>query len=296
MKQTILKNKIYLGYILYGMILTAGLLYYCFPSDAVREYVQASVSRINPQLHVSVGKVRPSFLFGLKFLKTELSQKADPETGLFKVDSLLMRPEIWSFLLGKSRYYFRCRAYGGDVKGHVHFLGGGLKSPIAASVELRDISIDHYAPLSTLIGRHVKGALGGTITYSGQDDLLKKGVGEANLRILDGSMQLLQPFLHLESIDFDELRAKLVLKNQKIDLSHVKLEGKDIKGTLSGTISLRKQFMKSGLNLKGTIELLPEMFLKGDEGTLDREMFPEQPLETPFSISGTIAEPKFKFI
>ncbi len=281
---------------LYGIILTVGLLYYCFPSDAFRDYIQASASRINPRLLLSVGNVRPSFLFGVKFLRAELSQKVDPDMGFFMADSLLIRPEIWSFLRGKSRYYFNCRAYGGDLKGHVRFLGDGLKPPIAASVKLRDICIDHYAPLSTLIGRHVKGALGGTITYGGQDDLLKKGVGEANLRILDGSMQLLQPFLNLESIDFDELRAKLVLKNRKIDLSHVRLEGRDIKGTLSGTISLKKQFMKSGLDLKGTIEILPTVFLEGDESSLDTGMFSEQPLETPFSISGTIAEPKFKFI
>ena len=292
MKQTISKKKKYFVYILYGIILTVGLLYYCFPSDAFRNHIQASASRKNPQLLLSVGNARLSFPFGLKLLQTELSKKINPDMRLFMADSLLIRPEIWSFLRGN----FNCRAYDGDLMGHIHFLEDGLPPSFSVSIKLKDICIDHYAPLAALIGRNAKGILCGTVTYSGQDNLLKKGAGEANLRISEGSVNLLQPFLQLESIDFDELRAKLVFKNQKIDVSHVKLEGREIQGTLSGTIRLRKEFLKSGLDLKGTIELLPAAFLNGENGALDTEMFSEQALESPFTISGTIAKPRFKFI
>ena len=98
LKQTAWKNKKWLGYILFTILLTTGLLYYCFPSDAFRNYLQATAERINSQYLLSVEKVSPTFPPGFSLRKTQLSLKINPDAGLFVADSLVIRPEIWSFL------------------------------------------------------------------------------------------------------------------------------------------------------------------------------------------------------
>ena len=298
MKQNMSKYKKHCGYVLYGIFLTAALLYCRFPSDAFRDYLQATAGRAGPRYLLSIGEVRPSLPFGLKFLQTELAPKENPDMSLFTADSLVIRPQIWSFLQGNPGYCFDCLAYDGALKGCARFEKRGVKAPFTTSIELKDISIDNYAFLPALIGRGVKGTLGGTVTYRGQSNLFAEGTGEANIKISDGKVEFLLPVLSLESIDFKELLLRLVLEKQKIDLSHVELKGRDINGTLSGSISLKKEFLESDLDIKGMVEPLAA-FVGGLKGALNIIPFSEHVLKKGrlyFSIQGTLTEPEFKFL
>jgi len=301
MIRSIFKHKKCLGYILYGILLMIVLLYYRFPSDALGDYLQSTADEINPRYHVLVGKVRPSFPFGMKFLKTRVSLRENRDTNLFMAESLLIKPGLWSFLKGESKYWFDCLAYGGDIKGSVNFSdnsGEASERLFTTSMELRDIRINDYEYLFTLIGRNVKGVLGGIITYSGQGSLLINGTGEANLRISDGSVELLQPIFSLESVSFDDVWIKMIFEKTKIKLTRVELKGREIKGTLSGTIGLKQNFSKSRLALKGSIEPL-EAFFKGENGAprimkLFKRRLREGKLS--FVVRGTPADPKIRFI
>jgi len=277
------------------------LLYYRFPSDALGDYLQSTADEINPRYHVLIGKVRPSFPFGVKFLKTRVAFRENPDTNLFMAESLLIRPGVWSFLKGESKYWFDCLAYGGDIKGSVNFsdIGGEApERPFTTSIELRDIRINDYEYLFTLIGRNVKGILGGIITYSGQGNLLINGTGEANLRISDGSVELLQPIFSLESVSFNDLRIKMILDKTKIKLTRVELIGREIKGTLSGTIGLKQNFSRSRLALRGSIEPL-EGFFKSENGAPRIMKLFKRRLrggKLSFVVRGTPADPKIRFI
>ncbi|MEE9612326.1 MAG: type II secretion system protein GspN, partial [Desulfatiglandales bacterium] len=235
---------------------------------------------------------------GLKFRKTEFFDKANPDRFFFKADSLVIRPNLWSFLQGKPKVCFDGVTYGGALNGCFRLTQNSLKAPIAGSVELKDISVGEYDNIPGMIGRHIKGRLGGTITYSGQYNSLMGGTGEADLRLSEGLIELLQPILMLESIDFNELLIKLILKNQKINLTHVELKGPNMRGTLSGVVSLKKEFLKSSLNLRGTIEPFADFF-KSLLGTRDTVKFFKQRLKRgrlSFIIHGTLTEPRIKFI
>jgi hypothetical protein len=70
-----------------------------------------------------------------------------------------------------------------------------------------------------------------------------------------------------------------------------------LKGTLSGTISLKKNFAKSTLNLKGRIEPFASLF-KNVEGLSNAVRLFKKRLRRGtlgFIIHGTIGEPKIKF-
>ena len=298
---SISKYKKYLGYTFYGILLMIGLLYYRFPSDALGDYLQSRADVISTRSHVLVGKVRPSFPFGVKFLKSKVSLKENPYTSLFMSDSLLIKPELWSYFKGKSKYLFQCLTYGGDIRGSIEFENNGTETyetPFTTSIELKNIDINDYEYLSTLFGRKVKGLLGGVITYNGQYNLLINGAGEANLRISDGSVELLQPVFSLESVGFDDLWIKMVLEKKKIRLTRVDMDGKEIKGTLSGTIGLKSKFSESRLALRGNIEPLAGFFKndKGSPGILKLFKRRLKRGKLSFIIRGTPADPKIRFI
>lgn len=301
MIRPILKHKKYLGYALYGILLIIGLLYYRFPSEAIVCYLQSTADEISPQYHVMVEKARLSFPFGMKLMEARVTLKGHPGINIFISDSLLIRPDLWSFFKGESKYQFNCHAYGGDITGSIHLAANDVDDPDApftSSIELKDVRISDYNYLSTLIGRNVKGILGGVITYRGKRNLLINGTGEANLRISDGLVELLQPVFGLESIGFDNLWIKMILEKKKISLARVELEGREIKGTLSGTIRLKNKFSNSRLALRGSIEP-QEDFFNSDKGASSILKLFERRLKKGklnFVIRGTPSDPKIRFI
>jgi type II secretion system protein N len=297
MRQFISKNKKWFGYIFYCIIITGGLLYYRFPSDALRDHLQIRANNLDNSVTLSIDWIKPWLPFGLKLGQTEISLKDKSSIKLFRADSLFVKPDVWSFFKGKSKYCFDCLAYGGDVRGCVYLKKNSMEAPFDTEIELKNIQIGNYEHLKDLIGWQVDGILYGTIFYRGQHKNLMDGTGEANLKLLDGKVELLVPILGLESIEFHEIKSDMVLKKQVINLKRFELTGPLLKSTLSGTIRLKKEFMKSTLNLKGTIEPFASFF-KSMGGVSNIVRFFKQRLKKgtlSFIIHGNIGDPKIRF-
>ena len=298
MKQFFLKNRKWVGYISYCIFLTAGFLYFLFPSDAVREYLQIKARNLNPPLMVSIDRIKPWPLCSLKFGHTEISFLDKPNIKLFRADNLLLRPGAGSFIKGDHKWCFQCVAYGGRIKGCTNFDNSDMAGPLKAEIEFDTIRIGTYEHLKDLIGRYVDGTLTGTISYSGQRERLLKGAGEANLKFVNGRIELLSPVLTLESIEYNEIAINMALKRGTVNLTRLQLEGPLLKGTLSGSIRLKEELVKSRLDLKGRIEPFAAFFKKA-EGTQSTLMYFRKMLRKgalPFRIRGTLAQPKISFM
>ena len=292
-----LNYKKWIVYLLFTLIVAVALLYYRFPSDALRDYLQATADRATPPLVLSVDRIEPRFPIGLKFADTEVALKNMPDKVILRADSLLLKPQLWSLLRGKSEYCFNCMAYKGDLIGCVYFKKDHGRRSIDTEIELRNIRIGDHAYLSHLISRHLEGTLGGTVSYRGGYNVLTDGSGEANLRLSQGKMEFLQPLLTFESIEFNEMEIEIALKKQKIEVTRLELKGQQLHGTLSGTITLKEEIAKSSLRLSGTIEPFAAFF-KSTPGTIDTVKLFKQRLKRgtlSFVIHGTLGEPRIEF-
>ncbi len=286
------------GYVLYGIFLTTGLLYYRFPSDTIKAYVESAVVRANPRILLSLKGLRPGFPPGIDLVDARISLKETPQKPLLRAKDMAIMPVAWSFLSGTPEYYVDAHAYQGDIKGRVCFDRHDMKAPFAASLLLKGIHVGRHPYLPPLVGRNVSGVLDGKIDYSGQRDRLMDGAGQGTLVISDGRVQLLQPVLGLDSLDFDRLSMKMALKDRKVVLTRLELEGPAIKGELSGTIALRSDLSRSRLDLRGTMEPLGGLFgnIKADESALRFLRQGLKGLSRSFVIQGTLRNPEFKFI
>ena len=298
MVQVIWKHKKWVGYSLYGILLTMAILVYRFPSDALRDYLEAAFVRIHPRMVLSFGKVSLSFPLGIKFLESRLTLKEEKETILFRADSTSVNPHLWSFLKGESNYQFNCQAYGGTLKGHVHFSKNRLGTPFNTSLTLKNIRVDKDTFFPNIIDGHLEGILEGNITYSARENQLGEGTGEANLILSDGSTDLLQSILSLESVDFKKLLINMALKKKILDLSNTELRGASMNGTVSGFISLKEEFLKSRLNLRATVEpfadLVRNLEKEGDSLQEFKQRLKRGKLS--FLIRGTMGNPSIQLI
>ena len=298
MKKTIRKKRKWVGYLLYCVFLTVGLLYYRFPSESIAAYLESALAKANPRILLSLEGLRPGFPLSIDLIGAKMSFKKAPQKPVLSVKKLSLRPEAWAFLHGTQVYHFNVHAYEGNLKGNVRFEDPERMDFFRASIQLKDLRIGRHPYLSPLIGRDVSGVLGGNIVYTGQYDNLIEGVGKAVLDISGGSVKLLQPILGFESLQFDRLSVKMNLKNKKMTLSDVSLKGPAVKGRLSGTIILNNNFQASRLDLKGTIEPLGGLFgnLKGESNSLKSLRQKLKNLQRSFIIRGTFRNPQIKFL
>ena len=292
------KPKKWLGYCVFAVLLTAALLYIRFPSDAVVDFLKIRAGRANPPLSLSIGRLEPSILLGLKLEQVKLALKDAADRVVFQADRLLIRPGLLSYFGGSSSYSFDASAYKGEMKGHIEFKGGEAVSNMDAQIALSNIRIGDYSYLSSLMGRPVEGTMGGTVSFTGPSkNPGTAGSGEAKLTVVDGRLELLQPFLTFESIDFKEMDMDLVLQQGRINVSRLDIKGEQMQGTLSGMILLKDDLANSTLNLKGTIEPFAAFF-ESTGGTRDTVAFFRQRLKQgtlSFVIQGTLEAPDFKF-
>ena len=288
----------WLAYTLYAVVLTLALLYLLFPSQQVKDFLQAKAENSSFPLHVSIGEVSPSLAFGLHLRGTEFSPQTAPDKTLLRADRLFVRPAVWTFLQGSFKVCFDGLVNDGSLEGCVRFDEDDPEAPFSTSATLRDIRLGKFEELSNLMGRHIEGSLEGSLSYDGEIESLTEGAGEADLRVFNGRIELRQPVLSFDVIEFSEVSIRLTLKNRKMKLTHVELKGPNIYGTLSGTISTRREFLDSSLDLKGTVDP-SEGFFEGSEGASVTIPLLVESLgggSFPFAIRGTLKKPRFDLI
>jgi type II secretion system protein N len=293
------KHKRWWAYILYCLLLAGVFLYVLFPSDAFRDYLVASVEKGNPEWSLSIETVAPSLLtLGMKVLGLRVCLREKAEGTLFEAESLSLRPGLWSLLQGEPKLSFKGLAYGGRFKGRARFSNGGLEGPIDLNLELKDMQIEKHEDLLRMVGRPITGDIDGTLTYTGRAGSPTEGTGEADLKLSRGDVALLQPLFGLQSIDFEELWVRLLLKNRQLEVNRAELKGPNLRGTISGRVILRQEIMQSGLDLKGTVEPLGEFYksLASDPLTMKYVNQKLKGGKLSFAIQGPVDQPRLRIL
>lgn len=294
------KSKKWAGYVLYCVILMGVLLYYRFPSEVFKDYLQTTVANVDPRLLLSLDSIRPAIPIGLKLSQPELSIKGKPERPLFSAKSLFVGPELWSILKGKLTFRFSCEAYQGHVQGYVTLEKKSLKGPYDTFAEIKNVRIGDSLYLQDLLGRQVEGTLEGRVAFKGEYRLPMDGIASLNLRLSDGRLEFLNlhPLLNLGAVDFREIQIEGALEKRNLNLTRLQFKGGPFNGTLTGSIRLNQIFLKSRLKLRGKIQL-SAAFLKSIGKDPDTMKFIQQRMKKgtlTIDISGTFSDPKVRFI
>ena len=71
MKRPVSRKGRWFGYAFFSVVAALCFLYYLFPADAVRDYLQMRAENSNPSLVLSIDRIRPWLPLGLRSGKTE---------------------------------------------------------------------------------------------------------------------------------------------------------------------------------------------------------------------------------
>lgn len=290
--------KAWVLYVGYAIIVTVALIYFLFPGDIIRKYVEQSVAGSGGGVVLTIDRIKPVFPIGLKFLGGQIFLKGKTDTSIFAVKRLSISPHIGTFLSGKAAFNFRALAYKGEITGSIRFRGYKVSGPCTFNAHLEDVMLEEIPSLATIAGRSLSGKLSGDITYDYGSGSFIQGRGESSLTISNGSAEFSLPFLHPGRIKFLSMETVAKLANGRLVLERCKLGGDGLRCDLSGTITLYKNIDDSIINIRGDMEPLSTSFENGNlTGAILALVGKQiQKKKIPFTVSGTIREPKVTFM
>ncbi len=291
------KNKKWLGYTLYVVLVTLALLYYLFPAQAVEEFVSNSLSRINPELGFKADKIEPWIPAGLRINtgRIYLSDPASP--AVFKAGSMHIRPQILKLMRGEYSIDLSGTAYKGDINGLLHSKDKNGET-FTGDVSFKDLDLGDYEFLTEKIPHRVTGRISGAIQYNKNSAGAAGENGKADLRLSGGQLQFQAPIFGISSVDLQNIDLEMQLSNLEITISKADLAGSEVKGSMTGSIQLQSDINLSQLNLKGTLEPLAEFYKKHPDirnllKSMKKRMKRGQYF---FAITGTVGEPRFRLL
>ena len=295
------KNKKWLGYALYVVLITIMLLYYLFPAQTVEEFMASSVSRINPEFGFKAEKLGPWIPPGIRITAGQfyLSSTEDEnaiKVPAFRADSLYIGPQILKLARGEYSFDLDGKAYNGDIKGTLHLTG--KNRDIAGEMTFRDLVLADYNFLTEKFKHRVTGNLSGEIAYGNDSAGSARGSGRADLQLRDGQLQFKVPVFNISSLDLQSLKLEAKLGLREITIIKAELEGPEVNGSMTGSIQLHKDVRLSQLNLKGTLEPLAEFYRNYPEV---RELLKAMRKRVKrgqyfFTVTGTLGEPEFRLL
>ena len=280
------KIILWLGFIVYGLVLFALLTFYRLPAEKI--LTKAVESATGGKVFVSSKKVSASLWNGYRF--EDLTWTVQSGSGVVsdRMESLTLSPGY----LGLLRGYLPVEIEGAVAKGTFQVSAGvsvirGLGKGYARFKAL-GINLGDLATVNQTAQREIKGKLTAIADFYGPLDELRKLNGQGSILIEDGSVDTRVDAFGLRTIPFETLSLPLTVRNGVAGIKDGRLVGPVFTGSLEGQIRLLQNLQASPIQI--TASMRPGPSLKGGGGG-------NLPLpgNTPVIIrlEGTIGKPLF---
>jgi type II secretion system protein N len=272
-------NRAIIGYMLAGIVMLLIFLTLRFPGDALTDYLKASLSARYPQFVFSLGGIRPSFPPGLALSAITVGVRDRPDA-IVRADALAVRPGGLSLLSGRFTILTAAEAYGGAMQGRVDFSRRlSLQGPLSAAMDIQDLRIEKCAWLKEVFARQITGTLKGTFSFSGTTETMQNGTGNIDFVLTNGTFPLMENFFGFDKIEFTRVEGKVSFRGGALKITQLTLNGDQLRASLKGNIILADDVRDSQIELSGTME-----------------MPTQNNRRVTLSISGTLGNPKTRFL
>ena len=278
----------WLPYFLFILVVTVFFIYYLFPSDKIKNFITFNLNKTHPDIHIAVGHVKPAFPPGLRLYNVNFFHTRNP---LFTVEKIKIAPGLLSLFRSKIIFFFKGRAYTGLLEGKGEYTKN--KPEVVIDGKLSGIQVKEISAIKDFTGRTISGVLEGTFTYRNEKefgDNLK-----AKLAISGGQLELVTPLLQMKNITFKKITADLVMKNRNLQVKKCIINGDQMDGRISGSVTLKNTVGQSDLKLSGRIKPQPLLIEKlGNDlsaNLLSKKIFGKNELH--IRIYGTLDNPRF---
>ena len=281
-----------LGYLLYGLVLTAVLLYVRFPAEKAELYLTRLSQAAFPSFEFAAGAKKVTFPPALEMDRLLVSSRRDGRPLL-----LLENVHVAPTLAGVGREYrLAAQLHGGNVSGILKI------SPLARTfsfvdMAVRDVRCEDLQLLQETGERKLAGTVSLSGAYSGSWQAGESVALNGKLELKQGIIGLRQPILTIGELKVSSLAMELVLDGQELRVKDGTMQADSMAAGFTGTMQMAQLFKDWKLAIDGELEMRSQ-FLK-DKPRVSRVVQRLQKqydnTQIPYYIKGTMANPRFAF-
>lgn len=284
-------RNLYLAF--YGLLATVFFLYVLFPGAKFKEFCEVKISEVLADGECTIGEIGFRFPATVQFEDISISSGTGRDISVLNIESIAVSN---NGILFWRDFAITGKVLSGTVSASLNldWQEGRFRLPRIAGESLDLAALDQQEGLSQ---REMSGEVSFTGQYEADLSSLFSGVGEGKFKMVQGSMELVQPILSLEEIVFDRVESALKYEKGVVYFTAGEFNGKDLGGEFSGVAALDKPFVKTGLTLSGRLDPQP-LFLREhprEERLIERLLKRYGTKKLPFQVGGTLQRPTFRF-
>lgn len=283
-------------YLIYALLVTGTLLVVRFPEDKFLQYAAKKVEASFPDTRVKFSNLSYLFPFSAHLDRAEMDSVL-PEEEIIPLQDISITPQLAGFGLA---YAVTGSLLGGTFTSTVKMVAGNKRYRLE-ELDLSGLDLSRSAYLARIFRRDIQGTLKFRGDYSGAlGGLVKGGAGitcNGVLGLTDGSFALRQPLLTLKNMEFASLDAAVRMEGGVLTLREGTLAGTKLQADFSGVLNAEGSPGSWKLDLEGGIVPSREFLQENPQlvTVVNRLQKQYKKNTLPYSINGTVANPRFRF-
>jgi type II secretion system protein N len=276
------------GYIVFFVACVVFSFYWQFPDQLITGYIEKKISKNLPGISLHIDELAPSLLLGVRAKSIHLIRQEKP---MFQIDDPVCTLDLQTLLNADRRINYHAAILNGRIFGTATLENSRL-TPLFAESRFEGILLENLALVPVLPRCAVSGLLNGRmdmiLDQSGfairQGDIT---VGEMVLNFSPALYGIEQFAFSLSEVRFD------MPDGQVIRFETLKMAGRQVDITASGSIFLNKKPEQTRLDLKTRIELYPLFFMNaGDAVPIDVTGNTSDSAVFHLQVAGTLQDPR----
>ncbi len=284
------RPKLILLYVGVALFATLFFLYLRFPTDLVKDFIGAQVSRSAPGVNLDIETLTPNLPTGVTLENVDISYQNQP---MFQADRAVISGRPMSLISDKKAISYRLNTSGGEIAGRAILRNDAARGATDVKAKFDAIQLKEIPAIKTFSGGYkVAGILDGILNINGSDRI---GSAQTAFTISQCTIELAQPFFGVEKLSFQLIETELAMNGQRVIVKKCDLNGDEVDGRITGSLTVRQPYGQTRLNLSGVLKPQPAFSAKLSK------MVPMALLSgtniqrkgIPFKLTGTIDRPGF---
>lgn len=283
------RSKTILLYVGVVLAATAAFLYLRFPTDTVKDFISAQISQAAPDVKLDIETLSPNFPAGVTLENVDLAYQNQL---LFTAEQAKISTRPTSLISAQKSISYDLATSGGQIKGRAVIRSDGNGPGVDVKANVKSIQLKNIPAIEAFSGYNVSGILDGSVNVNGSG---RNGSAQTAFTISQCVIELAQPFFGIAKLNFQLIDAELAMNGQRVIVKKCDLNGEEVDGRITGSLTVRQPYGRTRLNLSGVLKPQPAFNAKLSK------MIPVALLSgtniqrkgIPFKITGTLDKPGY---
>lgn len=276
---------------LYGVALTAVLLYLRFPEKSFKKYCETNIEKWLPGVECRIGAVGYGYPAELVFKDLRITLKNN-DAAAFEDERFSLQP-AWKHIT--SALQIQSRAFGGNHSARINI------NRTAGNISLNELQIEKAQlgeiTLFQRADKKIEGFLSGNGSATIHRQSLAVVSAKGDFTVSDLAFELNNPLFQLITLEVDSGDFQVNLSDNRMRFMEGRMANAKIDGTFQGDVVLADPLWITKLTLTGSIIPKVELFqgnkqLQAVVTGVKRRYNSD---DIPFRVGGTIKSPTFIF-